>query len=115
LLGERPTEASISHKKMPSWSQHVHFVESKPYKKWFIVYSKGERVGSYYLTHQNEIGIAVKRKHHGKGIGKAIMKHIVKTEKGRLLANISPKNIRSMALFVSLGFKHIQNTYELAR
>ena len=37
LLEEREPEANISHKAMPSWEEHVRFVESKPYEAWYFI------------------------------------------------------------------------------
>ena len=38
LLNERAPRANISHKKMPTYTSHVNFIKSKPYKKWYIVF-----------------------------------------------------------------------------
>ena len=55
LLKERTPVENISHKKMPTYSQHVKFVMSKPYSVWYIVYHKKEKIGSFYLTKQNVV------------------------------------------------------------
>ncbi|GBL40910.1 hypothetical protein EMGBD3_02780 [Nitrosarchaeum sp.] len=66
LLSERDSVANISHKKMPIYDEHVRFVTSKPYLRWYIVYYNGKKSGSVYLTKQNEIGIFVKKRMAGK-------------------------------------------------
>ena len=49
---------------------------------------------SLYLSKNNEIGIFLKKIHHGKGIGsKALKLLIVKHPRKRYLANINPNNI----------------------
>ena len=46
---------------MPSYSEHKKFVNSKPYDKWDIIQVKNKKIGSIYLTPQNEIGIFIKK------------------------------------------------------
>ena len=31
----------------------------------------------------------------------------------RFLANVNPRNKKSIAMFEAMGFRHLQNTYEL--
>ena len=69
LLKERDSRTNISHKKMPTFHQHVDFVKSKPYTKWYIVKYGAKKIGSIYLTSQNEIGIFIKNTHQKKNLG----------------------------------------------
>jgi len=113
LLAERDPIANISHKKMPTYGEHVKFVMSKPYTIWQIIYYKSKKAGSVYLTNQNEIGIFLKKNNHGKGIGSKVLKMVIERNgPGRYLANISPKNKKSIEFFKNNGFKLIQHTYE---
>jgi len=114
LLSEREKKANISHRRMPSWREHVKFVGSKPYKYWRLILSKGgEIVGAVYLSKMNEIGLFIFKKYRGEGYGKAALKALVAGERNtRLLANVNPKNKKSVDFFKRAGFKHIQNTYE---
>lgn len=114
LLKERDPRANISHKKMPRFEQHVKFVLSKPYSKWYIIEESGKDVGSVYLTENDEIGIFVKKGVQGKGIGfKALKLLIKKNPRSRYLANVNPKNKKSIRFFRNNGFNLIQHTYEL--
>jgi RimJ/RimL family protein N-acetyltransferase len=123
LLLERDSSTNISHRKMPTWREHQQFVESKPYRKWYLVQVDGQFVGACYLTRQNEIGIQLFKAYQGKGyaveaVNLLITKHkplkaIPGKRSGRFLANINPQNERSMRLFQKLGFVHIQETYAL--
>ena len=116
LLSERDSVANISHKKMPTYNEHVKFVTSKPYLRWYVVFYNDKKSGSAYLTKQNEIGIFVKKELHGKGIGSQILELVMeKNGSGRYLANISPKNKKSIKFFKNHGFNLIQYTYELIK
>jgi len=126
MLEERPDYANISHKKMPTWREHISFVMSDPYVAWSIITYNGNKAGHTYITEPGEIGIFIKKEYQLKGIAKFIIKTTIRMaelmkldlldvpdNRKRLLANINPKNKASIKLFEGLGFKHIQNTYEL--
>jgi RimJ/RimL family protein N-acetyltransferase len=99
---------------MPTFLEHEQFVKSKPYSYWYVIESSQTKVGTIYLSKNNEIGIFLKKKHHGKGIGsKALRLLIVKHPRKRYLANINPNNIFSTEFFKNNKFKLIQHTYEL--
>ena len=113
LLKERDPRANISHKKMPSFEQHVKFVLSKPYSKWYVIMESEKNMGSIYLTKDNEIGIFIKKNMQDRGIGfKALKLLIKKNPRDRYLANVSPKNKKSIQFFKNNGFNLIQHTYE---
>ena len=116
LLMERDARANISHKKMPTYNQHVAFVSAKPYSKWYVILSNTNKAGSIYLTSQNEIGIFIKKSFQGKQLGNiALHKLIQKNPKKRYLANVNPQNKKSMRFFKDNGFKLIQYTFELSK
>ena len=114
LLDERKPVTYISHKKMPTYEEHVNFVKSSPYSKWYIIEVDGERAGSIYLTKQNEIGIFHNEGLQEKGIGSNALNVLIgKNPDLRYLANINPENKKSIKFFKKLGFTLIQYTYEL--
>ena len=114
LLKERDSRVNISHKKMPTYNEHLKFIKSKPYTKWYIVKWGTQKIASIYLTSQNEIGIFIKKTHQNKNLGGIIMSQLIqKNPRERYLANVSPKNKISEIFFKSHGFKFIQKTYEL--
>ncbi len=116
LLMERNPRANISHKKMPTYNEHVSFVSAKPYSKWYVILYRVNKVGSIYLTSQNEIGIFIKKSFQNKQIGNiALRKLIQKNPKKRYLANLNPKNKKYIRFFKNSGFKLIQYTFELSR
>ena len=113
---ERDSRQNISHKKMPTYNQHVSFASSKPYSKWYVILCGVNKVGSIYLTSQNEIGIFIKKTFQNKQLGNiALHKLIQKNPKKRYLANVNPKNKKSIQFFKNHGFKLIQYTFELSK
>jgi RimJ/RimL family protein N-acetyltransferase len=116
LLKERDSRANISHKKMPTYNEHLKFIRSKPYAKWYIAEFGVSKIASVYLTSQNEIGIFIKKTYQNKKFGGIILSQLIqKNPRERYLANVSPKNKISENFFKSNGFKFIQKTYELTQ
>ena len=115
LLKERDPIVNISHKKMPTYSEHVKFVASKPYSKWYIIEYNKKKSGSIYLSKNNEIGIFVKKSFRGNKIGENAMRILIeKHPKSRYLANVNPKNKKSIKFFKKFKFNLIQHTFELS-
>lgn len=113
LLSERPPEANISHKKMPTAAEHRAYIASRPYLDWRLI-DAGEYVGAVYLGRWRELGVAVLRRHQGNGYARnALVMMMERHGSGRFLANIAPRNDRSRDLFAGMGFRQIQHTYEL--
>ena len=51
---------NISHEKMPSFSEHCEFVNSHPYRGWWLVNAGIEKniaLGSVYINYDNSVGI----------------------------------------------------------
>jgi RimJ/RimL family protein N-acetyltransferase len=114
LLKERPADANISHRSMPTYPQHVAFVRSNPYNAWYLVQANGVNVGSVYITKLDEIGVFILAAQQRKGYAEAAVKLMMEmVPRPRYLANVAPVNLRSHALFTKLGGKQIQITYEL--
>ena len=123
LLVERSAHAemNISHQRMPSMREHIAYVDRHPYRAWYIVERRFERIGMVCLTHQNEIGVHIIPEHRGGGWGREAVKRITKlhtplpavpgTLPGSFVANVNPANVASRALFESLGGIVIQHTY----
>jgi len=112
LLAERDPVTNISHREMPSFDAHRTFVDSRPYKAWYIVFLDDEPIGATYLSNENEIGIFIKRAHQGHGYGKQAIYLLMKMHPAkRFLANIAPGNSRSLAMFEKLGFELVQFTF----
>lgn len=113
LLAEREPHQSISHRRMPTWGEHVAFVESRPYTAWYVAEVDGAPVGAVYLTRNDEIGVSIFAEHRGRGLGRQAVEALrARHPRPRYLANINPANHQSIAFFERMGFRHIQNTYE---
>jgi len=116
LLLERNPIVNISHKKIPTYKEHVKFVSSRPYSKWYIIFYSGKKCGSIYLSKTDEIGIFLKKGMAKKGIGSKALKILMKENpRKRYLANINPKNKNSIRFFKKHHFKLLQHTYELSK
>ena len=61
FLSERQPIENISHKQMPTFREHVKFINSTPYSKWYIINYDDQKIGTIYLSKQNEIGIHLKK------------------------------------------------------
>lgn len=112
LLSEREPHVNISHQKMPTWDEHCAFVQSRPYREWYIIDDDGLPVGASYLSKQNEIGVFVFKEERGKGYGSfAIQSLIYRHADEQLFANVAPDNKGSQELFTGVGFELCQYTY----
>jgi RimJ/RimL family protein N-acetyltransferase len=114
LLQERQPYVNISHRVMPSWKQHNKFIASHPYSAWYLIKSGPEFVGSVYLSAANEIGVFILARWRGLGFGPCAIRLLMRRHgHRRYLANINPRNRKSIYLFKRLGFRMIQQTFEL--
>lgn len=127
LMKERDPEINISHSTLPSFEEHRAFVTRRPFRCWYLIegwHHLGGLGWAGYIsaTHQNEIGIVLKREWRGRGIGPLAVRELMKlhaplpaepsVRNGHWLANIAPSNEPSKRMFQALGFRKIQETYE---
>ena len=116
LLTARKPNVNISHKKLPTYVKHVKFVMSKPYSKWYIIYCATEKIGSVYITKQDEIGIHFKEQNITNKIRSKLLKMISrKNPRNRYLININPRNTSLRNFLKNEGFELIQHTYEISK
>ena len=114
LLKNRDPLANISHKKMPSYDEHVNFILSNPYTIWYIIEYEGKKIGSVYLSKQDEIGISLVDNSLYDKIGKSIIKLLNKNNpRKRYLAKVSPQNKKLQNFFVNNSFRGLEYTYEM--
>jgi RimJ/RimL family protein N-acetyltransferase len=123
LLKEREANENISHRHLPNYDDHVKFFNSKPYYKWCIIYKTYysitdsitdytcRKIGTIYLTKNDEIGIQIKNEYKHQGYGSIALKLLMdKCKKDKYYANISPHNFDSFEFFKKHGFSTIQWT-----
>ena len=116
LLKNKDPNANISHKKMPSYDEHVKFVMSKPYTNWYIIEYEKKKVGAIYLSKQDEIGISVNNDYEYDQIVKPALKLLMKlNQRKRYLANTSPKDVRSQEFLLKNGFTGLEYVYEMIK
>ena len=116
LLKSKDPNANISHKKMPSYDEHVKFVMSKPYTNWYIIEYDKKNVGAIYLSKQDEIGISVNNDYEYDQIVKPALKLLMKlNQRKRYLANTSPKDVRSQEFLLKNGFTGLEYVYEMIK
>ena len=60
LLAER--KYNISHKKMPTFDEHLDFVRNRPYRGWWLIQDLNDSskiLGSVYLNDDNSLGLNI--------------------------------------------------------
>ena len=109
LLQQRKHFQNISHKEMPTYTEHINFVTSRPYLHWYIPTKDGKYVGSTYISKKNEIGIFFLEDHTHLGYGSQVLDILFEKHKNIQVfkANISPLNSDSIAFFANKGFKYL--------
>ena len=116
LLKNKDPNANISHKKMPSYDEHVEFVMSKPYTNWYVIEYDKKNVGSIYLSKQDEIGISINNDYEYDQIVKPALKLLMKlNQRKRYLANTNPKDVRAQEFLLKNGFTGLEYIYELKK
>ena len=98
---------------MPTYEEHVKFIESEPYSKWYIIQIDDKKIGSIYLTKENEIGIHFFTQYEeSERFQNVIKEFFLKEPQDRFVMNVSPKNEQYIDLVKKLGFHLVQHTYE---
>ena len=120
LLQKR--EHSISHKAVPSFEDHAAFVNTNPYRAWYLVRGSDEAVGTFYVSNENTVGINIVRSSDEKIIDK-LCSYIVeeyaplpeiKSVRGPEFAiNVAPDNAFLISALERLNKKVLQISYSL--
>jgi len=114
LLQKRDSKVNISHKKMPTYNQHIKFLKSKPYSKWYIIILEKQKIGSIYLSKQNEIGIFLMKSCDVDDIRlKSLITLMKKNPRKRYLANVNPNNKKLISFWKKNNFSLVSYSYEL--
>ncbi len=122
IMVERRDEndANISFE-MPTKEDHYKFIKTTPFAHWFLIEIRQDVVGYVSVSWRNEIGIVLFKAERGKGYGAQAVQKMMgivtplparpSDRPGHFVANINPKNVRSIRMFKSLGFDLVQHTY----
>ena len=116
LLTERKPFENISHKKLPSYNNHVKFIKSTPYSKWLLIEYRDKMIGSVYLSKNTEIAIWIKKsiKDYKMGIQKKVLEEVItKFTRKKYFVNLNPRNKKMINFYKKNGFKLIYFTFEL--
>ena len=114
LLQKRDSKVNISHKKMPTYNQHIKFLKSKPYSKWYIIILEKQKIGSIYLSKQNEIGIFLMKSWNVDDIRlESLIILMKKNPRKRYLANVNPNNKKLISFWKKNNFFLVSYSYEL--
>ena len=122
ILEERPLEHGISHREMPTFKDHIEFVNNKPFRYWYIIEYEGSWIGMIECLPTNEFGVHLLKAYQGKGLGGQAVNLFMATHEplpaipavrnGHWLANCSPFNTAAIQFFEGLGFHEIQRTLQ---
>jgi hypothetical protein len=112
LLKQRPKDECISHREMPTYTQHCKFLNSKPYARNWIVLQNSNSVGNLCETKIGEIGIHL-LKEYSHLVNQVVedVLHVANKLKKKIYFNINPKDKRVKSLLTK-HCKLIQHTYE---
>lgn len=133
LLAQRPLEHGISHKRMPTWEEHLAFMRQAPhpFRLWLVIdvetiedcVPMRAAVGAVEALPTNEFGVHILKRYQGLGYGKRAVRQFIQSyqplpeipavRNGTWLANVAPANKRAAEFFQKLGFNKIQETYSL--
>jgi len=112
----------ISHKVMPNFAAHQDFVRSNPYVVWYLVFMQDDCLGSYYINHDNTLGIHIIDGQLAACLGQILQftkdNHqplpAIKSVRGASFAiNVAPSNQEFMGLLDNYGLEILQMTYSL--
>jgi hypothetical protein len=121
VLKNRPSNINISHNKLPSYQKHKKFVNSKPYRYWFLIFSSNRLIGSVFITRLNEISIKLKK--NNSLFYKETLNLLIENLKpligipskrsSNFLINVSYKDKSLISLLKKMKLKKIQETYKI--
>ena len=113
LLKKRDLKANLSHKEMPSYKQHIKFIKSKPYQKWYIIEKNRKKLGTIYFSKQNEIGVHFLPEIQSELIMQRVIQELIrKNPKEKYFLNVNPKNSSLIKFLEKNAFSLFQYTFE---
>ena len=101
LLKQREGRVNISHRSIPTLTEHRDYIENHSYQSWDIILVDNNKVGNIYLTQRDEIGIFLDKKFQGRGYGSQALKQFMKK---------NGKKLKGKKLFIPMPDKTIEVT-----
>ncbi|KGG12097.1 MULTISPECIES: hypothetical protein [Prochlorococcus] len=110
---------NISHESIPTFEEHIIFVKSCKYRKWYLIKKMNKYHGSVYLTNENTIGINTssnKYEEYVEIIKLVINNHvplapIASIRSKYFIINANPDNSNLIKALKHLKMHHIQSSY----
>ena len=114
---------NISHQKNPSFNEHLKFVKCSNYRKWYLVKKFSTIFGSFYITHDNTIGVNVISNEYEEYMEliDLIFKNFkplppIKSSRSEFfIINVNPNNLSLIKALKALNMYLIQHTYAYKR
>ena len=120
LLAQR--SHGISHGFTPVFEDHVKFVNSNPYRAWYLVMNNREAIGTFYISKENTIGINVNEINYAQTVA-AIINYVknnysplpeIKSVRASIFTiNVPPTNLSLIKILEKLDKEILQICYAL--
>jgi hypothetical protein len=110
---------AISHNQLPPIEKHAEFVKKHPYRAWYLVENNNQMIGSFYLAHDNAIGLSdiQKPQKHLAEIMAYIQENykalppLPSVRRGEFIINVAPSNTDLKQALTGLSATIVQETY----
>ena len=112
----------ISHNKLPSFDEHVKFVENNPYREWFVIKRKEIDIGNLYVQFDNSIGLYCDEDISSSQLKELLkllmdnikpLESILSVRSGNFFLNIASTDVEIQRKLTSIGYIEIQRSYAL--
>ena len=111
MLKERDATINVTHKKLPTFVEHLEFIKSDPYDAWYIIEIESKQIGHIWLDNVDRIGFFTKKEFKGFGfIIPAFEKLKEIHPRKKYVGKLNPKNIEIQNLLTKLKFV-LKSTY----
>ena len=105
MLKERDSTVNVTHKKLPTFTEHLKFIKSSPYDAWYIILANTRKVGHIFIDSEDRIGWFITKEYKGLGFVVPAFEELKKLQKReKCLGKINPKNYDAQNLIVKLKF-----------
>ena len=112
----------ISHRLAPVFEDHIKFVNSNPYRAWYLAMNNQKAVGTFYLSKENTIGINISEINYEQTVA-AIINYVknnysplpeIKSVRASIFTiNVPPTNLSLIKILEKLDKEIIQICYAL--